>query len=916
MPDFTRIVREHLPLPPMRRRREDKIVEELAVQLADLYRAARARGLDDEQALADALEQIPDWETFASDIVSAQRPHLHGPGHGAADDLDVALRRRGRGGRLVADLAQDTRYALRTLARRPLFLFVVVLTLALGIGANTAVFSFVHALLGAPYQFADADALVAFRTKEAQGEFRSISAPNAADIGEQAGSFVDVALYAITNRHLTGDGEPERVAAVRATANLLPLLGLNASAGRLHGSDEDAPGAERVVLLGERLWRRRFDGRLDVLGQTIAVDGEPHTVIGVLPPAVDSLSPFVDRVDLWLPLPLELDAAARGRRAHFAVARLKPGVTLAQAGTEVGEIAARLADAYPDTNAGIGVRLQSLPESIRPFDDRLLGLLLLVAVGAVLLIACVNLANMLLATATARVREFAVRTALGAGRGRIVRQLMVESLLLALAGGLAGLLAAAWAIGLLVQAHEADLPVFLAPSSSALVLNAPVFLYALGLSLATAVAFGLAPALGASRIPVGGSLKEGEPAPSAGPLGGRFRNGLVVGQLAISLPLVICCVLTLRHVSTLRQADIGFDGEPVIAMGIELPSHRYAEPSERAAFFDRATAAVGALPGVAAAGASTSFPLGDPFHGWAPGHIRIGIDGVVLDRDRGEDYTGYQAVTPDYFRALGIRVVAGRAFTESDRMESEPVAIVSARLAERYWQDRAIGSSLVLEPGSDTERRARIVGVVGDAGREIMGGPPPPVLYLPHRQQPSARMIVVARAAGDRAAVIPLVGRAVRALDADVPISNVRTMDDIVGQWLRDDQMLAGFLAGLAALALGLASVGLVGMMAFVVALRTREIGIRVALGAAKADVLGLVMWRCLRLAITGVLAGLLLSVPIGYALASELYGVSGIDPLSYLGVTALLLIIALTAGYLPARRALRVDPMVALRHE
>jgi len=912
MPDFKRLVRENLPLPPMKRRREEKIIEELAVQLADLYRAARARGLDDEQALAEALGQIPDWETFASDIASAQRPSLHGPGHGVADDIDAALRRRGRGWRVVADVGQDARYALRTLGRRPLFLLAVVITMALGIGANTAVFGVFQATLGVAYRFGDADDLVVFRTTLPRGESRVVSAPDVADIAAQAGSLADVALYEIGTRHLTGRGEAERVSAIRATANLLPLLGLDPPAGRRLRRDEDAPGAERVVLLGERLWRRRFDGSLDVLGQTIVVNGEAHTVIGILPPEVDYLNPFVDRVDLWLPLPVALDAAARGRRSHFAVARLTPGVTIAQAQTEVGAIAARLAEAYPGTNEGIGIRLQGLPEAVMPFDDRLLGLTLLIAVGAVLLIACVNLANMLLATATARVREFAVRTALGAGRGRIVRQLMTESLLLALAGGLAGVLAAAWAVNLFVG-YQPDLPIAGATSPYALVFNGPVFLYALVLSLATAVAFGLAPALGVSRASVPTSLKEGEAAASTGPLGGRFRNGLVVGQLAISLPLVICCGLTLRHVSTLRHADLGFDPEPLVAMSIELPGHRYEDPSERAAFFDRAVAAVGALPGMAAAGASTSFPLGND---GLMNYTRIGVDGVIFDQERGEDYTGYQAVTPDYFRALGLPVIAGRAFTETDRAGAEPVAVVSARLAERYWPDGAIGSSLVLDAGSETERRARIVGVVEDAGRAIMGGPPSPVLYLPHRQQPSGRMIVVARAAGDRAAIVPLLRPAVRVLDADVPIYDVRTVDDIIGQWLRDDQMLAGFLAGLAVLALGLASVGLFGMMAFVVALRTREIGIRVALGAAKADVLGLVMGRCLRLAVGGVLAGLLLSVPIGYGLASQLYGVSGTDPLSYLGVTALLLAIALTAGYLPARRALRVDPMAALRHE
>lgn len=361
--------------------------------------------------------------------------------------------------------------------------------------------------------------------------------------------------------------------------------------------------------MGERLWRRRFDGQLDVLGQTIAVNGEAHTVIGILPPAADGLTGFGPHVDLWLPLPVELDAAARGRRAYHAIARLKPGVTIAQAETEVVEIAARLAEAYPDTNTGVGMRLRSLPDSIVSFDDRLLGLVLLVAVGAVLLIACVNLANMLLAMATARVREFAVRTALGAGRGRIVRQLMVESLLLSAAGGLAGLLAAVWAVNVFVLAFEADVPLAAGRSPYALTLNVPVLLYALGLSLATTVAFGLAPALGLSKVAVGTSLKQSESAAPAGPLGGRLRNGLIVGQLAISLPLVICCSLTLRHVATLTHIDFGFERENLITMSVELPVHRYEDPPQWASFFDRAVGAIEVLPGVAAAGASTSLPL-------------------------------------------------------------------------------------------------------------------------------------------------------------------------------------------------------------------------------------------------------------------------------------------------------------------
>jgi len=914
VPDFRRLVRENLPLPPMKHRQDEKIVEELAGQLADLYRDARARGLDDGQALADALGQIPDWETFASDITSAQRPNLHGPGHDAADAIDVALHRRGGTWRVVADVGQDVRYALRTLGHRPLFLSVVLLTLALGIGANVAVFSVLQAMLGMPYRFANADELVVLSATEDGRRFRSVSALDAMDVAAQASSFADVGLYRIATRHLTGRGEPERVATVSATASLLPLLGLDAPNGRLHRPDEDAPGAERVVLLSERLWRRRFDGRLDVLGRTITVDGEAHTVIGIVPPAVDFLNDFASRVDLWLPLSVDLDAAERGRRGTYAVARLKPGVTVAQAQTEVAEIATRLAAAYPDTNTGIGMRLRNLTDSVLSFSDRMLILVLLVAVGAVLLIACVNLANMLLAVATARVREFAVRTALGAGRGRILRQLMVESLLLALAGGLAGLLAAVWAVNAFVLAFEGDFPLAAGGSPYALTLNLHVLLYALGLSVITAVTFGLTPALGLARVAVGTSLKQSEATAPTGPLGGRLRGGLIVGQLALSLPLVICCALTLRHVSTLTHLDVGFDREKLITMNVELPVHRYQQPLEWAAFFDRALAAIQALPGVTAAAASTSFPLAfDSPHEY----VAVGVDGITLNPDRGESYTGLRAVTPDYFATLGIPLVSGRTFGASDRAGTDPVAVANGRLAARYWPNGdAVGSTVVLDPDTRTARRARIVGVVGNAGRGVMGDAPPPVLYLPHAQQPAAHMVVVARTAGEPVAFAPSLGRAIRALDPDVPIYDVRTMDDIVRRWLRDDRMLAGFLAGLAALALGLASVGLFGMMAFLVAGRTREIGIRVALGATKADVLGLVMRRCLRLAVTGVLAGLLLSAPIGYAVASWLYGVSAADPLSYLGVTTLLLAIAMTAGYLPARRALRIDPMTALRHE
>ncbi|HNQ22627.1 MAG TPA: ABC transporter permease [Phycisphaerae bacterium] len=803
-------------------------------------------------------------------------------------------------------ILHDLRYAVRMWLKSPGLTAVALLTLALGIGLNTAMFSVVHAMGTRTQKLADAESLVVLWgtfTDEPRHGYMAVGALDVLDWRAQAKSFSDMGVYTENGCILSGAGEPERIRALQATSNLLPMLGLDVRLGRLPRLDEDAEGADQIVVLTDRLWQRRYAGDPGVLGQTLLLNDEPHTVVGILPPEARIEELWYD-ADVLVPLRVDPARIQRGNRSYFAVGRLRPDVTLAQAQAEMDAIAQRLAEMYPKTNGKTGVWLQPIADRFQGWQERVMEVVLLAAVGVILLIACVNLANLLLARATVRSREFAVRAALGAGRGRIIRQLLTESLLLALLGGGLGVLAGVWVLDLTLAALP-DAPF----SRSDLRLDPFVLGYALAVTLVAALFFGLAPALTAARVTVSEVLKEGAATASGSRGRGRLRHALVVAQLAVAMPLLVCCGLVTKHLIQLRSADLGFDPTRVLTLRIDLPEYRYGGPAQQVAFFDGALRALQAIPGVETAGAATLLPFAD---------FGLTSMAAIVEGRPEPEVIKFVVVTPDYFRVLNVPLLTGRSLTELDLDGGQRVVLINQTLAETYWpQQEALGRQICLGNRPEKDPWATVVGVVADRVRPGLSDPAHrPEMYLPYAQQPQPDMVVVLRTSGAPADAIPAVRAAIRGLDAGLPLYDVRTAAQAVRRWLRDDHAAAGFTGGLAVLALSLASIGLFGVMSYSVAQRRHEIGIRVALGADRGAVRRLILRRCVRLAVGGILIGLVLSIPVGLLVASNLYGVHGADPLTLTLVSGILLGVAVLAGLLPALRATKVEPMAALRCE
>jgi len=812
-------------------------------------------------------------------------------------------------------LLQDLRYAARMLAKSPGTTAIALITLAVGIGVNTGMFSFINAFeYTVPHRVEEPHRLVSiYRTTEPENPHsRGPVCPlDYLDYREQAKSFSSIAAYRVTSVTLTGEREPEKVLGVRATASVLPTLGLGTHLGRPYTEDEDSPAGEHVALLTDRLWERKFGSDPKVLGRTVAVDDIPHTIIGVLTPdfRIEGMDWY--RADLLIPLRIDPAELQRGKGGYWALARLNPDVTIEQAQAEMDTVAARLADAYPQTNAEVEAQILPLMDALAPRDTLFAFRAMLGAVGLVLLIACLNLASIVLARATARGREFAVRAALGAGRWRIVRLLLTESLLLATLGGALGLLIGRWAVDLFILSQE-----YMPIQRDEVVLDWRVLTYTLAVSGLAGLAFGSAPAITATRASVNEALKEGQAAASAGRMRNRLRNTLVVGQLAVSLPLLICCGLTLRHVTALMTVDLGYNAEHLLTLEVELPEHRYASPVQQAAFYREATETLRAAPGIESVGAVLSLPV---YSGFGVGSsVRIEGRAAAMSRWGEAGFCAYQPVTPGFFETLEVPLIRGRFFTEHDHADAPPVAIISKRMAERYWPDEdPIGRRLTVDKDPSEAKWITVVGVVADIGFSLIRpGRPAPTVYLPYEQRPYPSMYVVARTAGDPMEAVPALRAAIHGIDERIPAHNFRTIQDVLHWFCSDDRLTAGFLGGLALLALSLASIGLYGVMSYAVQQRTHEIGVRIAMGASGREIMRLVLRRCLWLAALGIGIGIALSIPVGLAIESELWGISGIDPLAYVGVSIVLLGVAAQAGYVPARRATKVDPMVALRYE
>jgi len=807
-------------------------------------------------------------------------------------------------------LWQDLRYGARMLLKRPGFTVIAVLTLSLGIGANTAIFSVVNAVLLRPLPYADDERLVMIWGKlPAAGIKRLfVSVPEFIDYRDRTQAFAQVGVYGGSDFTLTGQGEAERLNGAYVSTNLLSLLGVNPAPGRHFLAAESEPARSHVVILSYGLWQRRFGGDSKLVGQEITLNGTNCTVVGIMPPGFQF--PY-NETEIWQPLALTADSRSeneRGSRWLCSVARLKPGVTPEQGQADLEVLASSLRREHPrfyGENSGWGLQLVSLRKELAGEVREALPILLAV-VGCVLLIACANVANLLLARATARQREMAVRAALGAGRWRLIRQLLTESMLLSLAGGGLGMLLALWSNDYLIKLGPKELS-----SGGPVGIDGRVLVFTSLASLLTAVLFGLAPAWQASKLNLNDALKEGGRSASAGR--GRLRNLLVIGEIAMALTLLVGAGLVLKSFYRLLQVDPGFDPAHVLTLRLALSPAQYPEGKQQRAFYEQVLSRIEALPGVQAAGAVHNLPMS------GSGNTRnFSIEGLP-DPSLSVDF--YQA-SPNYFRAMGMHVASGRFFTNHDREDQPRVAIINETLARRFFLDQdPLGKRIKMGNATGPFPWLSIVGVVRDVKQNGLDEETKPALYVPYLQPPLPGwkfqfMFLAVRTQSDPLSLLAALRGTVQALDQNQPVYRVATMEQLLARAVAARKFSLLLLVLFAALALSLSVIGLYSVLAYAVTQRTHELGLRMALGAQTGDVLKLVVKQGMALALVGVAVGLIMAFALTRLMRSLLFGVGPTDPLTFSVIAVLLTCVALLACYLPARRATKVDPMIALRYE
>ena len=902
MPDWKPEIRRRLSGLRLAPTRESEIVEELSQHLEDRYEELLRNGATEEEARAAALVELTESDLLSQELGRVERTVEQNPAvPGAARRTNV-----------LADFWQDARYAARVLLKNPGFTLVAVLALALGIGANSAIFSVVNAVLLRPLPYAEPERLVTVWEDDTKGGFPkdTPAAANYIDWRDQNQVFEGMAAIADQSYNLTGAGEPERLDGRSVSASLFPLLGVEPQLGRAFLPQEDAPGANRVVVLSHGLWQRRFGGDPSILGRPVNLNGANHEVVGVMPQHFQ----FPDPKDqLWTPIAFtQQEAANRGRHYLQVVARLKPNVTVEQAQAEMTTIAARLQQQHPEQNRDLGATVVPLHEhlvgNIRPALLVLLG-----AVGFVLLVACANVANLLLARAAVRQKEIAVRVALGASRLRLVRQFLTESVLLAACGGAVGLLLAVWGTGLL----KTFIPENVSQVRS-ITIDGRVLGFTLLVSLLTGLVFGLAPAAQASRFDLNETLKEGGRDSAQGSRGNRVRGLLVIAEVAVSLVLLIGAGLLINSFVRLRGVDPGFTSDNLLTMSIVLPREKYPDYQRRAAFYDEMVSRVEALPGVKSAAVTNWIPLvlqGDS--------ITFGVEGrpdpAPSQGKRPAVVT--RAVHPHYFRTMGIRLLQGRALDERDRADTPNVAVISETMARKHFAgEDPVGRRIT--PGAADSTNAddwiTVVGVAQDVRQVELGAEPKPQMYVPYAQGWSAfapRYLIVSTNV-EPLSLASAVRGAVWSIDRDQPVADVRTMREVLSASLARQRFSTLLLGVFAAVALLLASVGIYGVMSYSVAQRTHEIGIRMALGAQRGDVLRLAVGQGMKLILVGIGLGLVAAFALTRVMESLLFGVSATDPVTFAAISLVLVFAGLLASYVPARRATKVDPMIALRYE
>jgi predicted permease len=815
---------------------------------------------------------------------------------------------------MMQTLIQDLRYSARMLTKNPGVTLVIVLSLAIGIGANTALFSVTNTLLLKPLPYAHPERLaILWLRSPGIGIPQDWPSPGQYhDIRTQNHVFDETAIAIGGSYTLSGTSKAIKVDGIEASSSLLPMLGVKPMLGRIFSADEDHPGKPDTVVLTYGLWKEAFGGEPGLVGRNVTLDGKPRTVIGVLPPKfrlsheVIPVIGGIEKAQIFLPLPMDAKEELNyGPEDYNILARLKPGVTMQQAQANISIIAARLREEKH--------RDRTFTISVVPLTEQVVGnvrtsvLILLGAVALVLLIACTNVANLLLARATGCQKEIAMRTALGAGRARLVMQLLTESVLLGLLGGVMGLAVSAVSLYVVEKIHPGNIP-----RLDELGMDYRVLLFTFGISILTGVVFGLAPALRASRVDLNTALKAGGRSSTSGGLRVRrdkLRGALVIAELAISLTLLAGAGLLIRSFVRLLNVPPGFNPDKVISMQVAATGPKYTDHTQRLQFYNELENRVRSLPGVSGFGAVSVLPL-TPSVGWGG----MEVEGYVPPKDAPELQVDKRSATPDYFRTMEIPLIAGRFFTPADTDKSQPVVLIDQKMADRFWpKGGAVGKRI---RQGDKEPWLTIVGVVGVVKQYGLDIDTKMVTYFPYATWLNGEMFVTARTTGDPAALSNSIIEQVHALDSDIPVFDIATMQERVHDSMARQRFAMTMLGAFAGFAMILAAIGIYGVMSFLVTQGTSDIAIRMALGAQKGRILALVMQQGMGLALIGIAVGVVGALSLTHLMSGLLFNVSATDPVTFVGMAILLTMVALAACYLPARRAMRVDPMVALRYE
>ena len=805
---------------------------------------------------------------------------------------------------------RDIRYGVRMLVKNPAFTAVAVISLALGIGANTAVFSVVNAVLLKSLPFKDPESLVliwgdAGNQDRLKGR-NQLSATDVADFRKQSTSFEEVSIFMAWNPIVSGDSEAERVPAIQVGDGFFKVMRGTPLLGRVFTPEEQTQGKDFVIVLGYGLWQRRYNSDPSIVGKTILLNSRPYTVVGVMGPDFQPLPPSLvfPQGQFYRPIAEPYSEEERSSRHVRAVARLKPGVSVQQARADVVTIASRLEQEHPTTNKNQSATVVSITEDTVGGFKRTLWLVF-GAVVFVLLVACANVANLLLARATARGKEITIRAAIGASRARLIRQLLTESVILALLGGALGLALATWGTKVIESVTSRIDPAF-----NNISIDTRTFLFTVIVSVLTGILFGLAPALPISNPNLARWLKDGRGAGGAS-TSNRLRGGLVVAEVALTLVLLVCAGLLIQTVLRLRNVDTGFNAKNVLTMNIGLPGIKYPKPENVASFYKEATDRIAALPGVKAAGVTSVLPLSDNFDG----------RGLVVEdypKPEGEQITvDLYVVTPGYLSAMEIPLRHGRAISDQDTADTEKIALINQTMADQLWPNQdPIGRRIFLGSPQRPQPWRTIVGVVSNVSQYSLDKQPPMQIYLPHSQFPTSFNNIVVKSENDPGSVLAAVRREILAIDKDQAVYNVVTLEQLHNDSMSLRRFFMLLLIVFAALTLSLAAVGIYGVMSYAVTQRTQEIGIRVALGANATDVIKLVVKSGIVLALVGVAAGLIAALAVTRLMESLLFGVASTDVLTFVVGSLGLVVVAAAACYIPARRATKVSPLVALRYE